>query len=671
MNQRLGLPVLEINAVRVEKLVEKAIEAERQNRMDDAERLYTEVLKKDPANFNGLHGLGVVRCRQGRLEDAERLISKAVSRGPQSAHAHNNLGSVLLGLQRHEAAIKHYRQAIAITPDFADAHCNLAAALMGHGLLEEARQHWGIALRIRPDHAEAHNNLGVLLQRLGSQSASVAHFEAALKINPSYPDALNNYGAALASLGDLERALEHCSRAAKLKQDFPEAHNGMGNALLGLGRPKEAIGHFQKAIMLRPRFAEAYNNLSAAFVATGNIEGAIACLQKAAMIDTAYADPHAKLGAIYLRYGRLDEARRELARAVQLAPTNTKFLFNLAELKRFDIGDPDIELMEKMSSDPAMFGDEQRIDLHFALSKAYADFNDHEHAAQHMVKANSLKRQQVQYDEREALFELRRTEEVFTPELMERYSGAGNMSAAPIFIVGMPRSGTTLIEQILASHEHVYGADELNLLSEGVEKLPKHWGSALKYPEFAPIMTPEWLRWLGDNYVRAIESIAASAPHLTDKMPANFRFVGLIQLALPNARIIHARRDPVDTCFSCYSILFSGGQAFSYDLGELGRLYKGYERLMAHWHAVLPPGVMLDVQYEDLVKDFESVARRILAHCALDWSPACLAFDKTRRPVRTASAAQVRQPLYSKAVGRWRPYARMLQPLLDELALRS
>jgi tetratricopeptide (TPR) repeat protein len=655
----------------VGKLLEKAIDSERRNRMDDAERFYTKVLQKDPTNFDGLHGLGVVCCRQGKLEDAERWIVKAIVRRPQSAYAHNNLGSVLLALRRHEAAIRHYRQAVAIIADFADAHSNLAAALMGIGALEEARRHWEVALRIQPNHADAHNNLGVLLQRLGRQSDGVAHFEAALKINPNYPDALNNYGAALMSLGEPKRALEYCGRAAELRRDFPEAHNGMGNALIALGRPKEAIAHFQAAISSRPDFAEAYNNLSTAFVAVGNIEQAVACLRKAAALDTAYPDPHAKLGAIWLRYGKLDEARQEFAQAVQLAPRNATFLLNLAELKRFELGDPHIELMESMSKDPSMVDDEQKIGLHFALSKAYADINDHENAAQNMVRANSLKRRRIQYDERAALNELIRTEEVFTRDLMQRYSGLGNTSTAPIFIVGMPRSGTTLIEQILASHEHVFGADELSYISEEVANLPNHMGSSLTYPQFASIMTEDWLRRLGDDYIRAVTAIAPATPRISDKMPENFRFAGLIHLALPNARIIHACRDPIDTCLSCYSILFSNGQAFSYDLSELGRLYKGYERLMAHWHGVLPPGVMLDVQYERLVSNFEQEARRIFAHCNLEWSQACLEFHKTQRPVRTASATQVRQPLYSRAVGRWRPYAKMLRPLLDELASGS
>jgi tetratricopeptide (TPR) repeat protein len=651
----------------VGKLLAKAIESERQNRMDDAKRLYTAVLEKDPTNFDGLHGLGVVYCRQGQLEDAERWISRAIARNPRSAYAHNNLGSVLLALARPEPAIGHYKQAVAILPDFADARNNLAAALMRLGALEEARLHYEAALRIAPNHLEAHNNLGALLLRLGRQRDGIVHLEAALKLNPDYPEALNNLGTALMASGDPQRALQYCGKAARLKPDFPEAHNSVGNALIALDRPVEAIRPFQAALSLRPGFAEALNNLGTAFDAAGDPEQAIACLERAVVLDTAYPDPHANLGAIRLRYGKLDEARRDFSQAVRLAPNNTKFLLHLAELTRFDAGDPHIALMEKMAEDPALRDDERQIGLHFALSKAYADLNDHEVAARHMVKANGLKRQRIHYDEREALDELLRAEAVFTGELMQRYSGAGNASTVPVFIVGMPRSGTTLIEQVLASHEGVFGADELTCFADGVADLPSAMGGSGKYPEFAPVMTAEWLRRLGDDYVRAVEALAPAASRVTDKMPANFRFVGLIHLALPNARIIHARRDPVDTCLSCYSILFTAGQAFTYDLSELGRLYKGYEQLMAHWHRVLPPGVMIDVQYEDLVADFESGARRILAHCDLDWSPACLEFHKTHRPVRTASATQVRQPLYATAVGRWRPYAKMLRPLLDEL----
>jgi hypothetical protein len=224
----------------------------------------------------------------------------------------------------------------------------------------------------------------------------------------------------------------------------------------------------------------------------------------------------------------------------------------------------------------------------------------------------------------------------------------------------MPRSGTTLVEQMLASHPLVHGAGELMEFEAAVAALDGLGGVPADIDGAA-------LRRIGAGYVARVRALAPQALRITDKMPGNFRFAGLIHLALPNARIIHLRRDPIDTCLSCFSILFGGDQPFTYHLGELGRYYRAYAALMDHWRSVLPPEVMLDVHYEELVGDFEPQARRILTHCRLDWDQACAEFYNTERPVHTASAAQVRQPVYQTSVGRWRPADETLRPLLAAL----
>ena len=231
----------------------------------------------------------------------------------------------------------------------------------------------------------------------------------------------------------------------------------------------------------------------------------------------------------------------------------------------------------------------------------------------------------------------------------------------------MPRSGTTLIEQILASHPQVFGGGELWHFRKAVEGIRTALGGSPTFPELVSGMTGDDFRSLGVRYLAEIKPLARSAAHITDKMPANFMFAGLIHLALPNAPIIHTIRDPVDTCLSCFSKLFAGEQNHTYDLAELGRYYRHYQALMEHWHHVLPPGRILEVRYEDVVADLEGQARRIIAHCGLDWDPRCLAFHRTDRPVRTASATQVRQPIYNSAVGRWRVHEPFLGPLLAEL----
>jgi hypothetical protein len=239
----------------------------------------------------------------------------------------------------------------------------------------------------------------------------------------------------------------------------------------------------------------------------------------------------------------------------------------------------------------------------------------------------------------------------------------------PIFVLGMPRSGTTLVEQILASHARVHGAGELKALNDVVDTVHGPDGAVLPFPDFVRALDAASIRAIGTGYLAQLQKLAPASPHITDKMPSNYYFVGLIHLALPNARIIHTVRDPIDTCMSCFSKLFTAEQSHTYDLGELGRYYRGYQKLMAHWHRVLPVGRILDVRYEDVVADLEGQARQIIAHCGLEWDPRCLAFHETERPVRTASATQVRKPIYRSAIGRWRVYEEFLDPLLTELQL--
>jgi len=269
------------------------------------------------------------------------------------------------------------------------------------------------------------------------------------------------------------------------------------------------------------------------------------------------------------------------------------------------------------------------------------------------------------------LGELDRARQVFSPEFIRKERG-GESSAKPIFIIGMPRSGTTLIEQILASHPQVFGAGELTLFERAIGDVRSGIGGASRgdvsrHPEIVLQMSSDEFQKLGARYLAAIERLAPTASHVTDKMPTNFVFAGLIHLALPHASIIHAVRDPVDTCISCFSKLFTEGNFHTYDLAELGRYYRHYQGLMAHWHQVLPPGRILDVAYEDIVADLEGEARRIMAHCGLPWDARCLDFHSTERVVRTASAAQVRRPIYASSVGRRRAYQSMLGPLLAEL----
>ena len=304
---------------------------------------------------------------------------------------------------------------------------------------------------------------------------------------------------------------------------------------------------------------------------------------------------------------------------------------------------------------------------HFALAKAYRELGEPDRGFAHLLQGNAVYRSQIEYDEAATLDALDNLAQVFSAELLDARKNLGDPSTVPVFIVGMPRSGTTLVEQILASHSAVFGAGERKILAETVERAVAAQLGGEKYPGIIWTMPDATLREMGARCVAELRKLAPDARRITDKMPSNFVFIGLIRLILPNACIIHVKRDPVDNCLSCFATLFTQVQPFAFDLAELGRCHRRYQQLMTHWRSVLPPGAMLEVEYETLVQDFEAQARRIVAYCGLDWQPACLEFHKTSRPVKTASMVQVRQPLYRTSVGRWRPDPAVLQPLLDAL----
>ena len=368
-----------------------------------------------------------------------------------------------------------------------------------------------------------------------------------------------------------------------------------------------------------------------------------------------------------LAQGRPEDAGETYERVLQIAPRQMPAHLNLAYLRKFAGDDPRLCRLEEIAGEVATLAAEDQIPLHFALGKAYGDLDQYERAFGHLGEANAIKRRQIEYDEKLTLGCFERIRAIFDRDLMKQKSGGGDDSAVPLFVVGMPRSGTTLVEQILASHSQIFGAGETEAFARAVASCKPPGAEAGEYPEMISTMSQENLSELGSRYLDTVKSLAPEVPRIVNRLPLNFMFLGLIHLALPNARIIHVRRDPLDTCFSCYARMYTGRQPFACDLGELGHYYRGYAALMEHWHEVLPRGVMIDVAYEELVDDLDGQARAMIAHCGLEWENACLAFHKTGRSVQGASAIEVRTPIYKTSVGRWRHYEKFLPPLVEAL----
>jgi tetratricopeptide (TPR) repeat protein len=364
--------------------------------------------------------------------------------------------------------------------------------------------------------------------------------------------------------------------------------------------------------------------------------------------------------------GRLPEAIQAVRSALRLRPRYLSALYLLAQLKTFAADDPDLRTLEVLAADEGGLQEREVMQLSFTLAKALEDVGDYERGFRYLSRANALKRSRLEYDIGADLRFMSRVQGVFGDDLFQRFSGVGSDTERPILIVGMPRSGTSLVEQVLASHPAVHGGGELGHLAEIGAAVAVLSDGRLGFPEGVAQVRPDDLARLGLGYDQRLQLAAGDVPRVTDKNPFNFAFLGLAELIVPRAHVIHCVREPLDTCLSCFKLDFAEVQ-FAFDLDELGRYYQGYAHLMDHWRRVLPSGWILDVSYERLVEDVERETRRMLAHCGLDWDERCLDFQRTERNVQTASFAQVRQPVHGRSVDRWRRYEPYLGRLIAAL----
>jgi len=505
-----------------------------------------------------------------------------------------------------------------------------ATRALKRGQVAAARKACEKVLAQDPANDQALQMLAAIAWRTGDSATAEKHLRAAIPADKKPPQALSRLAQFLIREGRHEEALPLLERALAQAPERPELENGVGGVLVELGRPEAAIAHFRRAVALKPSFPDAHHNL----------------------------------GAALHDLGQMPEAEECYRRAIRLKPDYTAAYRHMSRIKKFKPDDPDIAAMKGLL-EKASLGPDGKIALHFALAKAYEDIGEYEQAFGHLNEANQSVRRGIVFSIEDQIHTVTRLIGAFDRELFSAAAGQGFESDTPIFIVGMPRSGTTMVEQILASHPDVEGAGELTVIS-GIDKqlgawLPKSCTST--FPESVASVRPDGWREAGMTYVDGIEAYRHGAHRVTDKMPFNFLWIGLIHLMLPNATIVHVTRDPMDTCLSCYKQHFIKGALFYYDLTELGRYYHCcYQRIMAHWHAVLP-GRVFDVRYEDIVSDPKSTIASLLNHCRLSWSDSCLRFHETERSVQTASAAQVRQPLYATSVKLWERYAGQLEPL--------
>ena len=666
---------------------------------DQAEIACQQVLAIWPGQSDAMHLMGLMAHAYGNLDLAITHLRRACQAPRAPAIYFSDLAELCrqrgLLAEGEEAA----RRAVALNPNLPGAWNNLGIILQESLKLDESRLCLQRVLALQPDNPEAHNNLGNTCKRLGLLDQAEQYWTHALALRPNYPEAYSNLANLLIDQGEYDRAADYARRAIELSPQFADAYiNLVGvetarqrygealrwlNALLAFA-PMHAGGLAAQALTLKqldqldaasqagqmavaaaPENPEAHNAFGQVEQALGRFEPALAAYDRACTLPgTALETSLLNRATLLMEFGRTAEAQVAFNALTDAFPNSVQGWAGQIDLRRVEANDPAVTRLQTLLAGDGRRSLNDRMALHFALGKAFLDLGDSGQAFRHLDEGNRLKRATFTYDPDATSRWMAAIAATFTPALLEAKAGCGDPSGLPVFVLGMPRSGTTLIEQILASHPDVHGAGELRQMQIVVDEIGA-------FPDAVPDLPPERLRQLGATYLARVRPLASYHRHVLDKMPSNFFYAGLIRLVLPQARIIHCRRDPVDTCLSCYTKLFGGEQAFAYDMTELGRFHRDYQALMSHWRTVLPATHFLEVDYEAVVDDLESEARRMLAFLGLPWNEGCLRFHETERPIRTASVNQVRQPLYRSSAGRWRAHAAQLRPLLKALGVEN
>ena len=608
-------------------------------------------------------------CRRaGFLAEGERAARQAVALQPDLSGAWNNFGIILQEAGDYAQSKACLLRVLALTPESPEAHNNLANTCKLLCEPVEAERHWLRALELREDYPEPHSNLASLLTDLGLYDRAAYHARQAIRLAPRFADAYINQAQVESARGNQAACLAVLDRLLGFAPGHAVAMSAKALALRQLDRLGEAQDWAQRAVALAPQNAEVRQAAGQVSQALGHFEAACAAYLFAARQPGPIAEKATSAHALLLmEQGKSEDAAHAFDAALKRYPRSAPLFFNRGDLKRFtSAADPDIAAMQALLEPGVVASEHDRMLLRFALGNAFLQLGDSAQAFAHLDEGNRMKRATFSYDSDATARWLANIVASAGPETLARLSGPCAVpGATPLFVIGMPRSGTTLVEQILASHPSVFGAGELHFVADVLSAVGTYPGCLASLPNrSAPEIGKAYLDLL-QRHVGA--DIFAGHAYVIDKMPANFLHAGFLHAMLPQARIIHCVRDPVDTCLSCYSKLFTQEQYFTYNQTELGQFHRSYQGLMAHWRGLLPPSHFLQVTYENVVSDLEGEIRRMLAFLALPWSAECMGFHRTARPVRTASVNQVRQPIYGTSAGRWRPHADHLGPLLKAL----
>jgi len=631
---------------------------------DDAEALCRQMTERYPGDANFIALLGSIAARKGALEESVSLLQRAIKIAPGNPNAQTDLGTALLNLGRAEESLQYLEKARSLRPADASLLSKLAGAYQQIGDADNAQKILAEAAILSPFQAKLDEATGLFVRGKFREAEEIA--KLLVRENPQDVNAallLARLAIKARCFSDARELLEKITEAAP---GYSAAWHDLGTVLKEMHLHEEAVNVLRESVAIDSDNALTHYYLGAALAMAAQPHEAVTSYRRAVELDPMLPGGHIGLGHVLKTIGDQSSGIEAYKRAIELRPNYGETYYSLANLKTFRFSSDEILSMETRLANEKL-PTECRVHFAFALAKAYEDSKEFDKSFKHYELANQMHRDTIAYDPVQTQVGHERMRSVFNKAF---FSGSaqhrGCQDADPIFIVGLPRSGSTLLEQILASHSQVDGTSELHDISQIAQGLSRARDGNV-FPQSVATMEPEALRELGEAYLAQTRQYRASAPYFTDKMPNNFAYVGFIKTILPNAKIIDARRDPLDSCFGCFKQHFAKGQTFTYDLFELGEFYLEYHELMSHWDAVLP-GQVLRVQYETVVEDLENQVRRILDFCNLRFEDACLNFHETKRAVRTASSEQVRQPIYSSSVGTWRRFEQHLEVLQEALS---
>jgi tetratricopeptide (TPR) repeat protein len=682
----------------MDEILKISMQLHSEGKLAQAENYLKRILAIHPTHAEALHLLGIIAYQVGKIKLSIELIKQAIKSNPNAALFHSNLAEMYRKLNEIDLSIQHGQQAVLLDPNLAMAWSNLGITYYDAKQYIQAENCHQRALAIHPQLNCSLNNMGSICKSMGQTKQAREFYQAAIAASPNSFESLNNLGALFLEQQEFSLAFDYLRQAIILAPNFSDAHCNIGFVLLNLEKYDNALFHFATALQLKSNYAEAYYGMAKIYLQQQNfieadyfIHKAIKCganklefyqllaniyheqgkskaalqyLDQALFIDSSDSNSCLSKGRILMEIGETAQAEEHFLKVLSDPSIDIRILahYCLVQLRKIKFNHTSLnDLLAIMNHSIQAISPHKLEYVYFALGKCHDDLGQWAKAFEYFSLGCHLKRQRISYDfalQRQFVQQLIKHT---TPQTIEYLRAFANPSALPIFIVGMPRSGSTLVEQILSSHPAVHGAGELKYFNNLLQQIMP------RYPEDIKQLLPENYQAITTKYLSYLQHFSLDASRITDKMPHNFMAIGLIHALFPHAKIIHVQRNPIDTCLSCYTKLFTEGQAYSYDLTELGHYYRDYECIMDHWRHVLPANSWLDITYETIVNDLEEEAKRLVEYCDLSWDSRCLQFHQSKRQIRTASFAQVREPAYTSSIARWRRYENELMPLIEVL----